>query len=188
MPKPAKLEAFELIQGGATDQPSQDWVAGHAAGLAEAAAEIQKDQADLSEQLVQTLSDMAFGYHEARAHMISALVPMFTQLIDALVPRLAHEMLVPHIAGHLADRASDAIGSPVTIALNPGEIDSVAASLAGLKDSPCKFHADPALSAGQAVIQTGADDHLLDLDDLVRQTQAILATLIDASQQGLNHG
>lgn len=188
MARPARLEAFEVIEGGAAAGPSEDWREGHAAGMAEALAASRFDQAALSEALVQRLADMSFGYHEARGHLIASLAPLFTQLIEAFVPRLGRAMLVPFLAESLAEAAGAALDGPITLRVSEAEHDAIAAALAGAAQLPFALRADPALTPGQALLDSGAGESALDIDALIGEAQGILASLLDVSQQRSNHG
>jgi flagellar biosynthesis/type III secretory pathway protein FliH len=189
MAKPAFLEAFEVIDGGADAQPSEDWHDGYSAGYAEGLTASAADQSLLSAALVQAFADMRFGYHEAREHMIKALGPMFESLIHAFVPAFAQEMLTPHIAAQLAAKAIENADATVTISVAPEQQAAVAAALAKFTDLPFELHGDPALSAAQAILHSNSGEVAIDLDSLIAQTQDILSALLDfTDNKGIKHG
>ncbi|SMY08218.1 hypothetical protein [Flavimaricola marinus] len=189
MAKPAFLEPFEVIDGGGDSQPSEDWQNGHDAGYAEGLAASEAEQNVLSAALVQTFSDMRFGYHEAREHMMVALRPMFDSLIKAFVPAFAHEMLVPHIVAELAAKAMENADAPVTISVAPGQRADVADALSRFTDLPFELHGDAALSPAQAILHSTQGEVAIDLDSLIAQTKDILSALLDITeQQRSEHG
>ena len=188
MAKPAFLEAFEVIEGGASSEPSDDWVAGHAAGLAEALANHQSDQQALSAELIQTLSDMSFGYHEAHGHLQRSLEPLFAALVSGFLPRFAAQMLIPMLTEELMAMATADLNSPIALCVSPGQVDAVGAAIAQLADFPIVLRPDPTLSAGQAILRGTSAETLLDFDELLTQSQGILSALVDAPSQRSEHG
>lgn len=188
MAKPAFLEAFEVVEGGASEAPSDDWIAGHAAGIAEAIASSQSDQSALSNDLVQALADMSFGYQEALSHMAQSLEPLFRQLIEKFVPGFAQEMLVPVICNALIEAARSEISAPIRLAVSSSQHDAVAKALGRITDLPFSLRADPTLTSGQAALHSGAGETLIDLDALMSQSQGILSALFDTQTQRSDHG
>lgn len=188
MPRPAILEAFEVINGGVGNQPSADWLDGHNAGYSEGLAASEAEQEALSAALVQTFADMRFGYQEARNHMATSLRPLFESLITAFAPAFAKEMLAPHIAEQLASIAVASIDSPVTISVAPSQHDELLKSLALLTDLPFTLHGDPALRPNQAILNSTQGEIAVDLDSIIAQTQDILTALLDQTEREADHG
>ena len=188
MARPAFLEAFEVLDGGAPSAPSDDWIAGHAAGLAEATANLQTDQTLLTRELVQTLSDMAFGYREAMAHLTASLGPLFQQLLENFVPEFARVTLVPTLVEALVEAAAFDLGAPISLAVSPDQHATVAKAVAGMQTLQLYLTADPSLASGQAVLTHKHGEVLIDFDSLIVQSQQILAALLDTQTQRSDHG
>ena len=191
MPRPAQLEVFDtgpqLLQEAPLG-PSEEWQEGHAAGFEEARQLAAADSTELRAELVQTLSDMAFGYAEAKAELLRQLEPLFDALIAGFLPGLAAQSLVPLIGERLRAAAADALDQPLVLRVAPGQIVAVSDALAQEAQLPFTAQSDPALGPGQALISGATTGEMIDLDAVLTLTQETLAALRDTNQERVQHG
>ena len=195
MGRPALLESFDADDEQEPPPepagPSEDWLAGHAAGREEALAEAASAQDALSAQIAQAVADLQFGYAEARQHMGAALRPLFTTLMERLLPRLAQESLVPHLVALLQEAAARDMEAPVRLRVPSGQQAALSATLAGVSAPPLQVIADPDLPDGRVCIaHPGTEaETVLDPDTFVAAAQEVLAALLeDDSEMRLQNG
>jgi hypothetical protein len=193
MTRPLRFEPFDTGPvAPARDEPSADWQAGHARGLAEAAESDARRRALAEEAAIAALSDLTFTWAEARAAVLAALIPFFRALADRLIPDLAGEAFPLHLAEALGRAAAADVAAAPELHLSPEDILRVSTLLASLP--PIRVTPDPALAPGQARIGHGAGQTVLDTPALVAALHDIIAAFDDGaapelSQQGLsNHG
>jgi len=182
-PTRVTLESFEA-DGMSGVEESSDYKRGFAAGLLESEASNAANLAAAVAEISSTLRDMAFGYEEARLHVLERLRPLLGQLAEAILPQIAKETFGAHLAGVVEDAFETASSAPITIAVPPDVMSSLADSKVAKQFD---FVADPALSAGQALIGQGDIHVLLDLAALTTELQAVLNG-IEHSERTLSHG
>jgi hypothetical protein len=158
--------------------PTEDWRAGHAQGLAEAAAAAQLSEAATAEAALAALGDLAFTWAEARGAVLGALVPFFRALSERLLPDLAADAFMLHLVAELSQSAAADVPPAPGLALAPDDVARVmplldAAQLAGIRLTP-----DPALAPGQARILRGNGGTALDMPALVAALQEVIAAFL----------
>ncbi len=168
--------------------PSPDFVAGHAAGLTEAAAAAAQHQDRLQDAAVQVLSDMAFGYAEARQHVLAGLRPLFTALIDRLVPDTAAAALVPQVVGMLMQVAENESRGAIDIAVCPAHVAALGMVARTCSAIPVRIVADPALGPLTARWCSPDGATLIDLGPVQSAITSALAAVAAPQERTASHG
>jgi hypothetical protein len=168
--------------------PSDDWQAGHAAGLAEAESSLALKQTVLRDALVQSVADIDFHFAEARAHLLGSLGPLFRAIADGLIPGLIQPLLVARIAADLQDAAARDLSRPIHICLSPDDLPAVERAVTGLHMPKLRLTADGGLAPGQACLMAGAAETVLDVPALISAIRAALDSLARDSDQRSKHG
>ncbi|WP_136683469.1 flagellar biosynthesis protein [Falsirhodobacter xinxiangensis] len=175
-----RLEVFETEDDTVvTDRAAMEearraaFAEGLAAGRAEAAAEAETARHGHEAAAMRNLADLAFTFHEARAHVLSALHPLFEQIATALLPNLARQALAPVLAEALMPMAEGLAETPIRVAHHPDAADAVARVLAECP-FPLEAVLDPALPTGAVQLRLGQTETRV---DLTRATEAITAAL-----------
>jgi hypothetical protein len=159
--------------------PSDDWQAGHAAGLAEAESSLALKQTVLRDALVQSVADIDFHFAEARAHLLGSLGPLFRAIADGLIPGLIQP---------LQDAAARDLSRPIHICLSPDDLPAVERAVTGLHMPKLRLTADGGLAPGQACLMAGAAETVLDVPALISAIRAALDSLARDSDQRSKHG
>jgi hypothetical protein len=182
MTRPLRFEPFDATPVvSASTEPSPDWRAGHARGLADAAESDARRRALAEEAALSALADLAFTWAEARAVVLGALVPLFRALGDKLVPALAGEAFALHLIETLAGVAAVDVAAMPDLRLSPQDAALMAPILA--QAPQVRMEQDPTLVPGQARITCGGAETALDTPALVAGLREILAAFEDASNQ-----
>jgi hypothetical protein len=181
MTRPLRFEPFDAAPvSPAAAEPSAEWQAGHASGLAEAAESDARRRLLAEEAAVAALSDIAFTWAEARAGVLAALVPFFRVLAERLIPGLAGEAFPLHLAEALSRAVAGDVPAIPDLHLSPGEVARI---LPLLTDAPpVRVTPDPALVSGQARIGAATGETALDTPALVAALAEIVAAFEDAAQ------
>lgn len=160
------LESFDPDDSfdAATATPPQTFADGYAAGLAEAAEKFTSEQATLKQDLVQSISDAAFGYHEAQAHLITSIAPLFDAMVTAILPAT----LAPALHAHILDMVQSALKSdlqtPVILKVPADQCEAIAAIMGDANAPHVRIEADLALGNHAAWIIGAKEETALDLD------------------------
>ncbi|MBI1417353.1 MAG: hypothetical protein GC146_09035 [Limimaricola sp.] len=186
MPALLRLEDFDLPRATPADDgpppPSPEYLAGHAAGLADAAAAQAAQQAGLTEAALRLLNDLAFTHAEARGHVMAALRPLFAAIASRLLPEMAHVVLGAHLAEGLGRAAAAASEVPLVLHLHPDTASRLAPLLDEVEGLRLVLRPDPGLDPLQARWATGDGETELDLDALVNEIRTVLAAIHPPSE------
>lgn len=163
--------------------------AGYQAGWDDAAASLAESADKAIEGLGQSLSDMAFGFHEARAHMVSALRPVLEEMFSAVLPMLAREGLPSQIVA-LAERlVSAGAETPLELATHPDDLAVVMAALEGRTAPPLKVIPDETQPRGAYLVRSGTGaGHQIDVGRVLEEISQLVAAAFDEEEGGAAHG
>ena len=173
------LEAFDG-PGTGTDQPegpSEDWLDGHAAGLAEARTALADDSARQAEALAQALADMSFTLSEARAAVLASLAPLFTALAERVLPEIAPAMLRGQLVATLSALAARDLEPPLALFAHPSSLEPLTAALDALPRRPVALAPDPQLGLHEVVLTAREGETALDAGRLVAEITELLDNL-----------
>ncbi|MDH2326522.1 flagellar biosynthesis protein [Cereibacter sp. SYSU M97828] len=175
-----RLEVFETEDDTVvTDRAAMEevrraaYAEGLAAGRAEAASEAEAARHRHEAEAKRNLADLAFTFHEARAHVLSALRPVFEQIAAPLLPEIAREALAPVVAEALMPMAEGLAETPIRVAHHPDAADAIARVLAECP-FPLEAVQDAALPQGAVQLRLGQTETRV---DLTRATHTITAAL-----------
>jgi hypothetical protein len=161
-----------------------DYQAGFEDGRAAAAA----DQAHLRAEVVQTLSEMSFGFAEAQQHALTVLAPLFGCLIEKLLPAMVAESFTAHVQNILLTAAADDIAQPVTLLVAPDQVSAMTTAVAAQTAMPVQILADKNLTKHAALISTANKETALDLDVLLADITITLSALREQPESQHKHG
>ncbi len=202
---PLKLEVFETDErrNGRSDTVVLDTLAleeaklaaydtGYQAGWDDAAAAQSDDQGRIKADLARNLQLLSFTYHEARQHILHALDPLLTSMVERVLPDTAKAALAPMILETLRPLALAASEPPVTLVLNPAARPAVQALLDANPSLPVTLLDEPTLGEGTAYLRFQSGETQIDLDDAVariaRAVHDFFALNGAANQKEADHG
>jgi hypothetical protein len=181
---PALLSSMSAPEPG----PGPDWLDGHAQGMVEGRARVLAEQATLSAEMGQTLADMAFGYAEARAHILHGLTPLFRLLIGKLLPHLSGAAMSSHVIGLLTDAAAQDSAQPMELSVHPARIAALTELLPYAVGLPVVLVADPGIGIDQAVLRSGQSETALDVGAVIAGAQAAFEAIFVGKTERAHHG
>lgn len=190
MARLAFLEQFDQLgaEAAAEPAPPPGWQDGFEAGLAQARGEAEVEQAALGAALAQGLADLSFAPAEARLILLSQLRPLFSVLIERLLPALARESLMPRMIDLLTQAAEQDLARPLRLSVPQGQGAALREAAAGLPFDSFEIVEDPALGPGEARLAAAQGETHLDIDRLVEEATGALAALLDATERTASHG
>lgn len=187
--RPAQAEP-DAVAGGMAEIRLAEYERGYAAGWEDAAAAHEQTAARARTDLADTLRELSFTYHEARAHVLKAIAPLLRAMTDALLPELARATLGASAVALLRAEAEALAGAPVEIRVAPGDGEVVSAALDETAALPARVVEDPALAAGQVRFAFGGEERLLDTAALLASMRNLVADFLDSppEQRPARHG
>lgn len=196
-----KLEVFEStdLRAGASQTVVLDTLgfeeaklasydAGYHAGWEDAAAAQSGDQTRISAELARNLQALGFTYHEARQHILRALGPLMTAMVERILPAAARAALAPMILEVLRPLAERQSQPPVTLVLHPSARAGVEALLTGDQSLPVQIEEEETLGEGTAFIRFQGGETQVDLDDAVDRIARAVQDFFAMNQKDADDG
>lgn len=162
--------------------------AGYAAGWEDAMAAQKDERSAVGADLSRNLQALSFTYHEARAHVLSALQPLLNALVSRVLPETARASLAPIVVEALRPLAELAAGAPVTIEMNPAARPAVEALLAGHAAPPVRLVEEPTLGEGQVYLRLGDREDHVDLDHITDMIRTAVSGVFPPAEEIRQHG
>lgn len=148
---------------------------GYQAGWDDSLKAQRDDARHIAADLAQNLRDLSFTYEEAYAAVLGATVPVVEQALQAVLPRLAQEMLLPRLSELLLKLARQHGRKPVHIIAAPDDQEALRHLRATMPDIEVLLETDPALASGQVQLSFGEAEHEVDMTEVLQTIDAALA-------------
>ena len=186
------LEAFDATEpeSSVPEGPSEDWLDGHAAGVAEGLESASHEAARRAAELAESLADLNTTIAEARREVLAGLAPLFEAMLGQILPALTERSVVQHGVALLMDAAEDASDPPLMLTLNPRNLAVMAQALDELSCPQVDLRAEDDLGTGEIVLTRRGSDTVLDLGRLSRDLADLLDNLATPgpASKDLRHG
>lgn len=180
------LESFDVV---AAPEPEESALFrdGYNKGLADAESALLADQSKLTADLVQAVADFEFKYVEARAEITTSLAPLFTAVVEKVLPSCISHSFTMQITSVLHEAAKQCATSPLMIAVHPSQKEAVTFALKK-SDSVTDVIVDPQLSKNAAWITHGHSETYIDMDAITEKIGAILSTIAQPASRKNHNG
>lgn len=196
---PLKLEVFETEGKANTSTVVMEtsfleetrlasYETGYAAGWEDAVAAQTQDDAEMRAGIGRNLQALSFTYHEARIHVLKALTPLLTEMVDSILPEIARETLASQIVEVLMPLAEEMADAPVTLRVNPSSRAAVETLLDQATGLPVTIIDEPTLGAGQAYLRLGDSETRVDLDSAISAISEAVFAFFDLTEKDRKHG
>ncbi|MBK1634781.1 hypothetical protein [Rhodovulum adriaticum] len=191
------LEDFAAPQSAAdtaTEEARlQAYEQGYRAGWDDAAGAASQAQDRLDAQFIATLEEMAFGYHEARAHLMAGLAPLLRAMVDRVLPTLADRGFARTVADTALKLADDLVDQPLELHVGPETADALGRLLGDPPPLPLRVATDPTLGPGQALLSAPSQAREIDIDAMTEGLRCALDDFLTAetapeTQEARHHG
>lgn len=169
----ARLEAYET---------------GYRAGWEDAARTEAEDQSRIGAEFARNLQDLGFTFHEARAHVMQALEPLLTGMVERVLPRLVSETIGQTIVEELLPLATAAAGSPIEVMVSPDNRPVVEDMLARADTVPFTLVEEPTLADGQVYLRSGGLERHIDFTAAVDRIGAAISSLYQLNEKAFQNG
>lgn len=165
------------------DERLEAFESGYQAGWDDAVKAQTEDARRITADLAQNLQDLQFTYEEAYGAVMQALHPLLTQMTSAILPRLAHESLVPRIADMLQELARAQGRRSIEIAAAPDDMARLEHLLETEPDIDAELVEDDTLGSGQIYLRFGDTEHEIDLPAILDGINTAVAGFFDQHQE-----
>lgn len=168
--------SFEDFDADASFEPleSTDFLRGIEEGKTRAGASLAAQETAALSDIAAVLSDMAFGFAEARQQLAGSLHPLILQVAEVILPDIARETFAAHLAETVTQTFIKAASGPVSICVATGFAEPLNKALPSTQTATFIFTEDAALAPGQAILRLGDTCEILDLPSLTSALQTAL--------------
>ncbi|MCG3269093.1 hypothetical protein [Yoonia sp. I 8.24] len=185
MPQQLALESFEQHSDDAA-APSAEFEAGYEEGYAAAIATAKGNQNALGDAFVQAISDVEFSHAEARAHILKSLTPLFTTVIEKLLPQLSYDSFGLLIVQAIYEAAQHDTAKLPVLQIHPNQRQAVE-TVAHEHGLEITITEDPTLASHAAWIGQARGETYLNVDSLLTETSATLSAIFEANKRMNSH-
>lgn len=161
---------------------------GHRAGWDDAIKAQSEDRTRISSDFAQSLQDLSFTYNEAYSQVLNAMTPLLEDIVQSVLPKIAHEALGVHIL-ELLQAQSRAIGAlDVEILVAPENVEAVSGMLDQDFGFPLQVTGDSTIEVGQADIRFGETEQQIDLSEVLTNVGAALQGFVHENRKKVVNG
>jgi flagellar biosynthesis/type III secretory pathway protein FliH len=161
---------------------------GYAAGWDDAVGAQSDDAARLKAEVARSVQAMAFGFQEARAHLLKSLAPLIAAMVGKLLPDVARASLAPMVLDQLMPMAEVLTDAPVTILLHPRAREAMEALLLNAPGLPVTLVEDRNLGEGQVYLKSPMVESLIDMDRATADITAAIRGFFELTEEDRNYG
>jgi flagellar assembly protein FliH len=142
---------------------------------ARAEAEAQRR---IAADLATNLRDLTHGYEAARADVLAALGPLFEEMADRLLPRLAAEAVAPAVIAELRRAAERASTARAVLLASPAALPALERLIDTQEGLSVDLVAEPAFAEGQVSLRFDSERRDIDLAEAARHMAEALRTFV----------
>jgi len=167
-----------------------DFEDGYKAGWDDAVAADHNTRNRVSAELAQSLDDVQFSFHEARAHLLKEIGPILSLIAEKALPTLAHSEFPKAIAAIVQQALDQATEAALELAVHPVNLEAVQNVLPDDPTTPITAVADTLLAEGQAILRTAQGEKMIDIDEVLTGIQNAIHDFLNAGMptQERQHG
>ncbi|MGC9418062.1 MAG: flagellar biosynthesis protein [Rhodovulum sp.] len=161
---------------------------GYKAGWDDATAAETQGRERIAADFAKTLQEMAFSYHEARAHVLGALGPLLTAMVERVMPHLAaagFARTVVETAMQIAETEAD---RPVRMRVCPENRAALEELVGAEPGMPIAIVEDDTLGPGQALVSAGEIEREIDIDGVLSAIETALEEFQTIQKEARHHG
>lgn len=161
---------------------------GYKAGWDDATAAETQGRERITADFAKTLQEMSFSYHEARAHVLGALGPLLTAMVERVMPQIARAGFARTVVETALQLADSEAGRPVRLRVCPENRAALEELLGHDPGLPLTVVDDDTLGPGQALVSAGIAEREIDIDGMLSSIQTALDDFLTTQEEARHHG
>lgn len=174
--------------GAATSVSDSVYEDGYRAGWDDAVAAAAQDQTRVTEDLAKSLSDISFGYTEARSHVLNGLAPVLRVMAEKMLPEAARAHFTETVIAAARELAGSVAEAPVELAVAPDARVALERVIPETLPFAVEITEDPNLAPGQALMRGAGIEKALDIEAAENAIRSAVADFITVQTEERHHG
>ncbi|MEP1933381.1 MAG: hypothetical protein ABJV68_28760 [Paracoccaceae bacterium] len=185
---PATDAKIELSDVALEEKRLESFEQGYKAGWDDAIKAQGDDQTRVAADFARNMQDLSFTYHDAFNQLTKALQPLLTQVVEKVLPDLAHATLGMQVVEQITDIAKTQAGQPVEIVVSPINAKSISALAEQELGMPIAIVEEASLGEGQVFLRFGQVEREINLDQVLGGISDAVDAFFHQTEQEMNHG
>lgn len=161
---------------------------GYSAGWDDAIAAQDREQHRIAGELARNLEDLSFTYQEAMTQFAASVEPVFSALVDLVLPDILRAATGPRIVELLTDAAREGAAGPAVLYAAPGDLPALHAVLERDLPVPVRVVEDAGLAPSQVRLGIGAGETELDAEALQDAIRRLLGAFTHQTREEIGNG
>ncbi len=174
-----------ISQDALEDIKLESFERGYSAGWEDALKAQSGSRTEAANSFIAGLQDISFGYHEARAGLIKAMQPVLTDIMAKLLPEAAQATLGAQVIEQLTEMLRKSADQSVRIEATKENLDALEELVDGAIPPPFVCVPNSDLGPTQVVLQVGAEEREIDLDQVILGISAAMAGFLQHMKKDL---
>ena len=161
---------------------------GYKAGWDDAVQAQSDDKSRVSADFARNLQELSFTYHEALNHLTRAMTPLLTQIVNKVLPQIAHATLGAQVTEQLNDIACSQAEQPVEIVTAPQNVAALHSLLQRDISMPVSIAEDASFGEGQVCIRFGGYEREINIDPVLDGISEAVHAFLHQTEEDRRHG
>lgn len=190
------LEDFSQFKRAGQDQDTalseeqrlQAFEDGYSAGWSDAAKAYTEDRTRADMTIAAAVADMSFTFQEAQGAMLQTLEPFLGQIVNKVLPELAHHTLGLQVRETLMAALAHDNPQEAILSARPETLESIRRALPDPLPLPLRLVSVTDVGEGQVFLRIGPREQELNLDDLLARIRDAVAAFFAAEPKEARYG
>ncbi len=156
-----------LSESDFEDQKLVSFEQGYSAGWDDSLKMQSDEQSRVTGALAQNLEDLSFTYQEAYTQMLNSVTPVFSAMVDRVLPEVMKDTVGHVIVEQLQDMVAGRDHQPVIMSVPEGYGVAVRSMISDSTPMPVTINEDGSLIDGQIYLQVGGMEREVNTDGLL---------------------
>ncbi len=166
----------------------ESYEAGYKAGWDDAVRAEAEEQGRIGAEFARNLQDLGFTFHEARSHVMQALEPLLSGMVERVLPRLVAETLGQTIIDELLPLATVAADTPIEVVVAPQSRPVLEQLLGEGSTVPFTLVEEPTLAPGQVFLRSGKTERHIDFASAIDRIGTAINGLYELNEKAFHNG
>jgi flagellar assembly protein FliH len=185
--QPSETPAETIPRAMAEAEKVTSYEQGYQAGWDDATRAQTEDQTRIGAEFARNLQELSFTFHEARAHVMQAMEPLLTELVETVLPSLVSETLGQRILDELRPLIEDGADSPVELVVSPSSRSALQQQMDAAKTVAIRLTEEPSLAEGQVYLRIGKIERQIDMSGALANISDAIRALYSVNERTLKH-